>query len=316
MQKEKPIFNFFASMGELIVFGKQRGQASSDIQEDTMRASIQGVFLNRGQGLTKFLRSYFRPADEHIPMIERKLAIVGSSLKGLIGYANLDGDLVQETEPQRSFRDNLEQALRHGWAVRIAMTHPDFGELRSLAEGRYPGDIRNEIIGNLKYLVSKFSTYIKEVGNEVREPEEEKENQRGTMEIALYPSSPTMFVLATPRAMLINPYFYGRTAMENVCMEILPASPPGGISLYNLIRSSHIEELWASSSTIRIKSEEDIHNVLSSSPSYPRNLNIVDIREAARLYGRHISDIQSLIRSGILHQFIDRREIEKLMKGT
>lgn len=225
-----------------------------------MHTGVKEVFLSRDKGLKRFMRDHFRPADEHIPSDEREITIVGSSMKGLIGEADEEGNIIDKGESKRDFRDRLKKALKNGWTVKIAMTHPAFADLRSLAERRDPGDIKAEIIGTLRYLLTTFEENIVEATSKT--DDEDYQNRKGVMEIVLYQGSPTMFILSTSEAMLINPYLHSTTAMENVCMEIHPVPLPGGFNLYRVIYGSHIERIWGASCTTPIRSICDLDFIL------------------------------------------------------
>jgi hypothetical protein len=211
--------------------------------KDFLHTGVERVFPSRRMGLEKFLKNYFVPDETERSDDKKQLVIVGSSLKGLIGkVVEPNCQLVPQNESQKDFCEKFEEALKIGWKVKILLTHTAFADLRSLAETRGPGEIREEIISNLRYLLIEYGDKVKS----------------GQTEILLYQGSPTIFIIATPKAMLLNPYFYSSTAMENICMEIHPVELNIGISLHRAICESHIDRPWDSVCTTPIRCEEDL----------------------------------------------------------
>lgn len=251
---------FFEENTQLFNDIKKVVSDSTDDIRKIIDIGIQRVFPNRKDGLEEFLNSHFQPDEKRCSPDEKHLAIVGSSLMGLIGQTTSDGHLIKQNKPQKDFCDNLKKALNSGWTVRIIMTHPAFADLRSLAEVRCPGEIKEEVVANLRYLFENFIENIKE----------------RNMEILLYQGSPTMFIIATPDAMLINPYLHSSTAMGNVCIEIHPASSAGGVSLYHTIHHSHFEQIWDHACTTPVRSKEDMEYILETQDSKANLLKFLD----------------------------------------
>ena len=130
---------------------------------------------------------------------EKKLIIVGSSLKGLKMYV-----------------ENLAAILRHrkknNYESKFMLTHPCFSGLREKQESRGKGKIKQEI--------EEMFSYLKNIGVDIEDS------------LRFYRGTPTCFMIITSNAMLLNPYPYQIEAYWAFCLEVrrLPQVKPGGES--------------------------------------------------------------------------------------
>jgi hypothetical protein len=130
---------------------------------------------------------------------EKKLIIVGSSLKGLKMYV-----------------ENLSEILQHrnknNYESKFMLTHPCFSGLREKQERRGEGKIKQEI--------EEMFGYLTNTGVDI-------ENS-----LRFYRGTPTCFMIITSNSMLLNPYPYQIEAYWAFCLEVrrLPQIKPGGES--------------------------------------------------------------------------------------
>lgn len=117
--------------------------------------------------------------------------IVSSSARGLMGY--LDRETLQV---QKQWRELItEQPQR----FRILLTHPAYAHLRQPAEERSSGDIELEILKTAIYLhcIAGMDSSM----------------------LRFYRGSPTVFLVQAGKHILVNPYPYGKMAMNTLCLE-------------------------------------------------------------------------------------------------
>lgn len=142
------------------------------------------------------------------------VSIVSSSARGLIGYL--------DREPQRVQREWRELITAHPASFRILLTHPAYAHLRQPAEERSTGDIELEIL--------KTAIYLHRVAGM-------KEAQ-----LRFYRGSPTVFAIQVQQHILLNPYPYGKMAMDTLCLEFESAGESTYIA--NFV-SMHFNHTWA-----------------------------------------------------------------------
>lgn len=145
------------------------------------------------------LNSFHSYASEMIRRAENSKSLVGkdkvnilsSSARGLIGYLDKEAE-----EIQQEWRDLI---VSHPSHFRILLTHPSYAHLRQAAEERGPGDIELEIIKTAVFLY--FVAGMK------------------SESLRLYRGSPTVFMIHVDDHILLNPYPYGKMAMNTLCLE-------------------------------------------------------------------------------------------------
>jgi len=148
------------------------------------------------------------------PSLRGAISIVSSSARGLIGYL--------DSEPQKVQRDWRELIRNHPSGFRILLTHPAYAHLRQPAEERSPGAIELEIL--------KTAIYLHCVAGM-------KEAQ-----LRLYRGSPTVFTIKVQQHILLNPYPYGKMAMDTLCLEFESAEDTTYIGDFV---NMHFEHTWA-----------------------------------------------------------------------
>ena len=117
--------------------------------------------------------------------------IVSSSARGLMGYLDRE-----PRENQRQWRNLITEHPHH---FRMLLTHPAYAHLRQPAEERASGDIELEIL--------KTSIYLHLVAGMTER------------ELRFYRGSPTVFMIQAGKHVLLNPYPYGKMAMDTLCLE-------------------------------------------------------------------------------------------------
>lgn len=140
----------------------------------------------------------------HIESEDTEVIIVGSSLLGVLMYIS-DFDKMIQSNPKK---------------FKFILTHPDDSVRREAAEGRDPGRIGSEIREKVHQLIEWCVP---------------KEN------IQLYKGSPTVFMIATKRHMLLNPYPYGVEAYKCFCMQFAAGYP-----VYERYYERHYSKIWDS----------------------------------------------------------------------
>lgn len=143
------------------------------------------------------------------------ISVVSSSARGLIGYL--------DREPQSIQREWRELIRKHPSSFRILLTHPAYAHLRQPAEERSSGDIELEILKTAIYLhcVAKM----------------------GDNQLRLYRGSPTVFTIKVNKHILLNPYPYGKMAMETLCLEF-ESSEETSSFIGNFV-NMHFNHTWA-----------------------------------------------------------------------
>ncbi|GEM_PF-2752926 len=117
--------------------------------------------------------------------------VVSSSARGLIGH--LDREARPDQEQWRYLM------MKHPNNFRILLTHPAFAHLRQPAEERGTGEIECEIIKTMLFLHCVCGMKAKS--------------------LRLYRGSPSVFMLEVDQHVLLNPYSYGKMAMDTLCLE-------------------------------------------------------------------------------------------------
>jgi hypothetical protein len=140
--------------------------------------------------------------------------VVSSSARGLIGYLDREPE-----EVQREWRDLVKD---NAGLFRILLTHPAYAHLRQPAEERSNGDIELEILKSAVYLhcVAKMND----------------------SQLRLYRGSPTVFSIRVGKHILLNPYPYGKMAMETLCLEFESTTDSSYIASFV---NKHFNHTWA-----------------------------------------------------------------------
>ncbi len=117
--------------------------------------------------------------------------IVSSSARGLMGYLDREAN-----ELQKEWRNLITTYPRN---FHLLLTHPAYAHLRQPAEERSSGDIELEILKTVIFLHCVAGM-------------DEKE-------LRFYRGSPTVFSIQINNHILLNPYPYGKMAMDTLCLE-------------------------------------------------------------------------------------------------
>jgi hypothetical protein len=176
----------------------------------------------RGSGIEDICKNRSLALEKLIFLLEeedREIVIVGSSLKGLIGVGS------SAVGHNKLIRDIFESSLRRNVDINLLMTSPRVADHRSKQEGRIEGDIESEILENLMYLIKiKFAS----------------SKHSSHLNIKLYNGTPTIFMIATPNLMMLNPYPYYSTAYGSFSFIIRSDS-----DLYKTYYMSHYQSAWS-----------------------------------------------------------------------
>jgi len=151
--------------------------------------------------------------EENSPCL-KQINIVSSSARGLIGY--LDRDPSAE---QCKWRLSM---LEHPGIFQILLTHPSYAHLRQPAEERGVGDIEAEIIKTMVFLHCVCGM----------------ENSS----LRLYRGSPTVFLIEIGDHVLLNPYSYGKMAMDTLCLEFNTAPSQHSDALVKKTGKTYVED--------------------------------------------------------------------------
>jgi len=156
-----------------------------------------------------------RAAQEEREYARAYINVVSSSARGLIGYLDQDDDEIRE-----KWRQLIKENPRH---FRILLTHPAYAHLRQAAEERGSGDIELEVLKTVMFL-------HREVG-------------MGSDELRFYRGSPTAFLIQAGFRTLLNPYSYGKMAMDTLCLEFEKTHESG--SYVGDFVKMHFHHIWA-----------------------------------------------------------------------
>jgi len=177
---------------------------------------------NCHQSRAEALASFYKYAKESISSHGAKenlypherVCIASSSARGLIGYIDRN-----RSKEQEDWRQLVKENPGH---FAFLLTHPAYAHLRQPAEERAPGAIELEILKTAVYLFYE----VKMKAGDLR----------------LYRGSPTVFAIRTGRHILLNPYPYGRMAMDTLCLEFEASEKTAFISdFFNM----HFDHTWA-----------------------------------------------------------------------
>jgi hypothetical protein len=181
-----------------------------------IESGIVRVSRNRNEMMDRFKEYVSRESGEVI--------IIGSSLKGIL-------DPEEDIVSRKEFADILRNRMAEGVPCKFLLTHPSLAFLREDAEGRAPGDIKQEIINALRYLT--------------RQPDEDGSGLPGLgvpySNIKLYKGTPTIFSIITSNTLFINPYTYQSNAYDSLCIEVRKV---GTNDLYSSLMSDHFHKPW------------------------------------------------------------------------
>lgn len=183
-----------------------------DVLNDCKKFGLERIHKNRSS-CNSVIQDAFALENTNLG----KIRIVGSSLKGFIGIG-----LEAQNSEHFENRIALETALAKGVNIRVLMTHPVFAKYRAKQEGRGPGEIELEIIENLIYLLS-----LKD------------KSSSSDLEIRLFQGTPTIFMIATKKIMIINPYPYYQTAYSSFLYEL-----KGGSDMHTYYYEAQYRETW------------------------------------------------------------------------
>jgi hypothetical protein len=232
----------FISLILELVWSKQRTQAEKDeLQpiydklkevpdklgklEGRLEAFKQLGFNNCYASRSEALQNFLSYAQEIITeglgiekeserLLQNTIDLVSSSARGLMGYIDRDPSQIQ-----RAWRDLITKYPRR---FRILLTHPAFAHLRQPAEERALGDIELEIL--------KTAIYLHCVAG------------MKSSELRLYRGSPTVFAIQAGEHILVNPYPYGKMAMDTLCLEFERGKEGSYIANF---MSMHFNHTWA-----------------------------------------------------------------------
>jgi len=188
--------------------------------------NISFIHTIRGAGIENIYRNRVRSIEEMIKSMdieEQEIIIVGCSLKGLIGVGF---DAIGE---QSKFREGIVHALKKNIGINILLTDPRYACFRAVQEARNVGDIEAEIIENLLYFIRLRYQNPRKASN---------------LKIKLFHGTPTIFLLATSKLMVINPYPYFSTAFGSFSFELW-----GGSEMYKAYYYSHYSRAWTTPGT-------------------------------------------------------------------
>lgn len=115
------------------------------------------------------------------------------------------------------------------------MTHPDVTKLREAQESRQSGTIESEIQESIKV--------IRDWGI----PRES---------IRLYNGAPTVFLMATPDRMLLNPYSYQTEAFKTFTLEVARVSHE---DIYTQFLVNHFQRSWDGTRASPIPDADDLN---------------------------------------------------------
>lgn len=145
---------------------------------------------------------------------QKTINIVSSSARGLMGYL--------DREPHEVQKEWRELITTHPCQFHVLLTHPAYAHLRQPAEERSSGDIELEIL--------KTAIYLNCVAG------------MGRDQLRFYRGSPTVFAIEVDRHILLNPYPYGKMAMETLCLEFESESESSYVSDFV---GMHFNHTWA-----------------------------------------------------------------------
>lgn len=197
-------------MAGLIKKNEKALKEFSESYKAFMAIDLKYCYLKRESALERFYqyascigKKNGSDNGEHCVKCAGEIRVVSSSGIGIFGGF--------EQRPKRIQDKWKKLVIDHGNHFRVLLTHPAFAHLRESAEKRIPGDIESEIVKSLMFLHCVAGL----TGNHLR----------------LYRGSPTVFLLQIAQPIndetgenerghiLINPYPYGETAMETLCLE-------------------------------------------------------------------------------------------------
>jgi hypothetical protein len=139
--------------------------------------------------------------------------VVSSSARGLFGKVDSNPNDVQ-----RKWRELIQINPKQ---FRILLTHPAYAHLRQPAEERSSGDIELEILKTAIYLYSVA--------------------QLGESELRFYRGSPTVFSIQAGKHILLNPYPYGKTATDTLCLEFESENDRSYVADFE---NNHFDRTW------------------------------------------------------------------------
>ena len=151
--------------------------------------------------------------EENSPCL-KPINIVSSSARGLIGYLDRN-----PSAGQCKWRSSM---LEHSGTFRILLTHPSYAHLRQPAEERSVGDIEAEIIKTMVFLHCVCGMK--------------------SSSLRLYRGSPTVFLIEIGDHVLLNPYSYGKMAMDTLCLEFNTAPSQPSDALVKKTGKTYVEE--------------------------------------------------------------------------
>ncbi|MAT96613.1 MAG: hypothetical protein CL608_05670 [Anaerolineaceae bacterium] len=185
-----------------------RMRKSLDLLNRADTLGLDMAYLNRQEALHDFI-PYL---ESYIDRTESKLYIVGSSLKGAIETIPEFRIILRKAIPKESKKKELN----------ILLTHPWYSRFRENQEDRSSGDIADEIFHSIRLL------------SELGATEEQ---------VRLYKGTPTCFLIATDKRILVNPYPYEKEAYESFCLTANNVNRPG--SIYHQYITHHFLEPWS-----------------------------------------------------------------------
>ncbi|MDP8225931.1 MAG: hypothetical protein P9L99_21400 [Candidatus Lernaella stagnicola] len=140
--------------------------------------------------------------------------IVSSSARGLVGYLDREAPSIQ-----MEWRSLITEYPRY---FRVLLTHPAYAHLRQPAEERSSGDIELEILKTAIYLHCVAGI--------------------DSRNLRFYRGSPTLFLIKINRHVLLNPYPYGKMAMDTLCLEFESDDEEGYVANF---AKMHFDHTWA-----------------------------------------------------------------------
>ena len=183
-------------------------QAALHLITSASELGVVGFHRTRGGGLREF--------TQHLRTEIKEVFIVASSIRGL-------------TEGLPDFADILQDLHRKDVDIKVVLSSPLFSFLREPIESRRSGAIWDEIMEAAQMLTKTDG----KIGLDDRN-------------VRFFPGTPTVFLLATSRRMLLNPYTYGTMAYQTFCVEV-QRPPESTESVYDVYLREHFTKAYQNS---------------------------------------------------------------------
>lgn len=202
-------------VGEDLRRSLERLDSATEFLDRSHQLGVRMVYAERRQALHQFL-DYIAGYMQNPAVPQRRLVVVGSSLKGVIQEDPILAEKLERILDQAA-------ASPESCTCHFLLTHPFYSRYREAQEDRPRTGIAKEILHAIAWI-------------------ERNRHDNANIVTKVYKGTPTCFMIGTDERMLINPYPYEVEAYKCFCLEVQKTERAD--SVYQAFFINHYYKPW------------------------------------------------------------------------